>query len=225
MKEFHDKMVKMGFSRVLELLEQHFAANCEIVLHDLTDGYESTIVDIRHGHITGRKIGDCGSNLGLEVLRGTDVEGDRYNYITHTKDGKILRSSSTYFRDGDKVIGALCINTDITDSVRYESYLHAMNNYSLEIETGENKENKEFFVNDVTQLLDHLMLEGQRLVGKPAVLMSKEERLTFLKYLDDSGAFLISKSSERIGEFLGISKGTLYVYLETLRNAKEEDEK
>ncbi len=66
-------------------------------LHDLTRDYESTIVDIVNGHVSGRKVGDSGTNLGLEVLRGTKIDGDRFNCISNTRDGKVLRSSSIYF--------------------------------------------------------------------------------------------------------------------------------
>ena len=48
--------------------------------------------------------------------------------------------------------------------------------------------------------------------------MGREEKMKFLKYLDSKGAFLISKSSEKVCEFLGISKYTLYNYLETVRS-------
>ncbi|MEL7568846.1 MAG: helix-turn-helix domain-containing protein, partial [Bacillota bacterium] len=160
---------------------------------------------------------DCGSNLGLEVLRGSVVNGDRYNYITHTKDGKVLRSSSVYFfNDNNIVIGSLCINLDITEELRFENYLKARNNYSLDA----NEEN-EVFATDVKQLLEHFINEGQRLVGKPIVIMDRGERLQFLKYLDDAGAFLITKSSERIIQLMGISKGTLYSYLEILHKGND----
>jgi predicted transcriptional regulator YheO len=207
----------VAINKIIDLLEKQFGRNCEVVLHDLTKDYNHTIVDIRNGHVTGREIGDCGSNLGLEVLRGSVVNGDRYNYITHTKDGKVLRSSSVYFyNDNNKVIGSLCINLDITEELRFENYLKARNNYSLDV-----NEDKEVFATDVKQLLEHFISEGQRLVGKPIVLMDRGERLQFLKYLDDAGAFLITKSSERIIQLMGISKGTLYSYLEILRNGND----
>ena len=63
------------WQRLMSMLEYQFGSNCEIILHDLTKDYNHTIVDIRNGHITDRNIGDCGSNLGLEVLRGTVQEG------------------------------------------------------------------------------------------------------------------------------------------------------
>ncbi len=207
-------------SKVMDALEQHFGSHCEIVLHDLTREYDHTIVDIRNGHITGRKVGDCGSNLGLEVLRGTVVNGDRFNYITHTQDAKILRTSSIYFRDENgRVVGSLCINSDITESVRYEAYLHAANNYSLEAASGKT----EVFATDVKQLLEHFLMEGQKLIGKPAMLMNKNERAQFLQYLDQNGVFLITKSSERVCEFLGISRYTLYACLDKLRNGAKAE--
>lgn len=61
--------------QLLTLVELHFGTKCEVVLHDLTKDYNHTIVDIRNGDITHRSIGGCGSNLGLEVLRGTVLDG------------------------------------------------------------------------------------------------------------------------------------------------------
>jgi predicted transcriptional regulator YheO len=206
--------------QVMDLLEQHMGYNCEIVLHDLTGDYDRTIVDIRNGHITGRRVGDCGSNLGLEVLRGTVVDGERYNYITYTPDAKVLRSSSMYMRDDSgRVVGALCVNTDITQSVKYEQYLHEMNNMSAD----RSGRTPEVFAQDVKQLLEHLLEEGERLVGKRAPEMTKDDRVSFIRHLDRSGAFLITKSSERVCEFLGISKYTLYATLDKLRNGEKAD--
>ena len=73
------------FKKLLDMLVQQLGSNSEIVLHDLKNDYSKTIIDIRNGHVTGRKIGGFGSNLGLEVLKGTVKDGDRYNYITRLK--------------------------------------------------------------------------------------------------------------------------------------------
>ena len=48
--------------------------------------------------------------------------------------------------------------------------------------------------------------------------MNREEKIQFLKYLNDKGAFLITKSGERIQSFLGISKYTMYSYLDMIKN-------
>lgn len=211
MKEIKDE--EKLFSQILALISTHFGNDCEVVLHDLTRDYNHTIVDIRNGHVTNRKIDDCGSNLGLEILRGNVVDGDRFNYVTHTADGRILRSSSIYITDdNNKVIGSLCINSDITETVHFEGYLKQYNQYNIGQE--------EVFVHDVNDVLEFLIKQGQIKVGKSADQMTKREKLEFLGYLDSKGALLITKSGDRICELLNISKFTLYNYLETVRSKK-----
>ena len=198
------------FEQILTLIASQFGSNCEVVLHDLTNDYDHTIVDIRNAQVTGRSIGGCGSNLGLEVLNGSIVDGDRYNYVTTTADGRILRSSSIYIRnDEGRVIASICINLDITESIQFEGFLRKYNHF----ETSQN----EFFAQDVNNLLDYLIQQAQNLVGKKPKDMSKEERLTFLTYLYRKGAFQISKSGVKFCEVLDVSKFTLYNDLEIIR--------
>ena len=52
-----------------------------------------------------------------------------------------------------------------------------------------------------------------KLVGKPVALMNKEDKVTAIQFLNDSGAFLITKSGDKVSSYLGISKFTLYSYM------------
>ncbi|MFB5660238.1 transcriptional regulator [Alteribacillus sp. HJP-4] len=203
------------FSSIIKGIAAQFGDKCEVVLHDLTEGYESTIVAIENAHITGRKVGDPGSNLGLEVLRGKTNAGDRYNYITQTKDGKVLRSSSMYLKnDEQEVIGCICINFDISDFIVAENVMKGltMNGMNQEV-----PEVKEAFVSDVNELLDFLLNECQNEIGKPVSHMSKHERMQAIKFLDQKGAFLVKKAGDRVCKFFDISKFTLYNYLDEIR--------
>lgn len=210
------------WQKLLNMMEQQFGPRCEIILHDLTRDYAHTIVDIRNGHITGREIGDCGSNLGLEVLRGTVQDGDRYNYVVHTPDGKILRSSTMFLHnDEGAVIGSLCINLDITQSVAFEGFLHQFNGYTPGAET---EPRKETFDGDINGVLEFLLQQATELAGKPVEELSREEKIRFVGYLDAKGAFLVTKSSDRVCECLKISRFTLYNYLDLVRGKREKQE-
>jgi predicted transcriptional regulator YheO len=192
-----------------------FGENCEVVLHDLTRPYDSTIVAIENGHVTGRKVGDPGTNLGLELLRGTVQDGNKHNYVTQTKDGRILRSTSLYMRNSSgKVIGALCINFDITDLTMAEKTLQSLTSSGLQPEV------RESFVSNVNDLLDSLIQEAQESIGKPPALMSKEDKIKVIHLLDSKGAFLIKKAGDKICGYLGISKFTLYQYLDESKHAE-----
>ncbi|KKI92117.1 hypothetical protein WQ54_11105 [Bacillus sp. SA1-12] len=201
------------FRSLIKGIAAQFGDKCEVVLHDLTGSYESTIVAIENGHITGRKIGDPGSNLGLEVLRGTVKDGDRYNYITQTSDGKILRSTSIYLKNSkEEIIGSICINLDISDFIVAENTIKSITM------NGMNQDVQEVFVNDVNDLLEYLLKECQKEIGKPVFHMSKEEKLKALEFLDKRGAFLIKKAGDRVCNFFDISKFTLYNYLDDIRS-------
>lgn len=215
--ELNSKFFDMDFfNRLIDMLEQQLGRNSEIVLHDLRNGYEHTIADIRNGEITGRKIGGTGSNLGLEVLQGTTGHGDKYNYITKLPDGRYLRSSSLYIRDKEgEVMGCLCINTDITETLKFEQVLKEMNRCDLS-----NNSEDEIFVTDVNQLLECIIEKTREIIGKSPEEMTRDDKKEFVRILNEKGAFLITKSGERVQEYLGISKYTLYNYLGSSKNTK-----
>lgn len=213
-------MNEHSMGQIMDLIANLFGSRCEVVLHDLDKPYDHTLVDIRNGHITGRTIGDCGSNLGLEVIRGTVKNGDKFNYITHTRDGKVLRSATVYLRNPEgKVKFALCANLDITESLKFETYLQELNQYQVGDTTTD-----EVFVNNVGELLDHFLQKGQEHVGKPMEEMNKEDKLALLEFLDLKGAFLINKAGQRVCEALRISKFTLYNYLDQIHHANGESD-
>lgn len=203
---------------IIKGIAAQFGENCEVVLHDLTKGYDSTIVAIENGHVTGRKVGDPGSNLGLEVLRGTVEDGDKYNYITHTKDGNVLRSTSIYFKNNEnKVIGSLCINFDISEYLAAENSLRSITMHDL----GQVQEVNETFASDVSELLDSLLQSCLKEIGKPLSLMSKEDKIKGIEFLDKKGAFLVKKSGDKVCEFFDISKFTLYKILDQIRKPEK----
>ena len=108
-------------------LARQFGPNCEIVVHDLDSNDEdSSIVAIENGQVTGRKVGDGPSHVVLEALRGDREKlQDHLCYLTKTKDGRVLRSSTIFIREDEEdpashPIGIISINYDITRLVAME---------------------------------------------------------------------------------------------------------
>ncbi|MFF2483306.1 transcriptional regulator [Paenibacillus sp. NPDC058071] len=193
-----------------------FGDNCEVVVHDWSRPYDSTIVWIENGHVTGRKVGDPGTNLGLEIMRGTTEGDNRHNYVTQTKEGRLLRSTSMYVKNKEgKIIGAVCINFDITELTIAEKTLQSLTASGLQPV-------RESFVTNVGDLLDTLIQEAQELIGLPPSHMLKEDKVRMIQLLDQKGAFLIKKAGEKICQYLGISKYTLYSYLDESKSTAGE---
>ncbi len=208
------------YKRLAHALALQFGSSCEVVVHDLeTKDPSHSIVAIENGHVTGRKLGDGPSHVVLEALHAGDAKlEDRPAYLTKTADGKILKSSTVFIRDeGGHAVGIFAINYDIT-------ILRAMGDTIAEVVGTEPSAPREPepIVRSVADLLDDLIEQSVQLVGTPVALMSKEEKVRAIRYLNDTGAFLITKSGPKVCKFFGISKYTLYSYLDEAR-ASEKD--
>ena len=59
------------------------------------------------------------------------------------------------------------------------------------------------------------------LVGKPVALMTKDDKVKAIRYLSKSGALMITKSGDKIAKHFGISKYTLYSYLDNSKTGGE----
>ena len=189
-----------------------FGSNCEVVVHDVSGkGTDSTIVAIENGHITGRKVGDGASQVALEqTLKADSQPLDRLCYLTKTPDGKILKSSTMYIRGkSGRVSAILGINYDISALLMVEGAVRELTAASND--TGTSEPQKIVNVND---LLTELIEQSVALVGKPVALMNKEDKMKAIGFLSQSGAFLVTKSGDKIAKYFGISKYTLYSYID-----------
>lgn len=202
-------------------LTLQFGQNCEVVIHDLrAKSLDNTVVFIENGHISGRQVGDGPSHVVLEAKgkKASELE-DRYGYLTRTKDGRILKSTTIYFGnpESDRVDYVLSVNYDITSLMTIDAAVRSI--ISTE-EENHSAKRPERITQNVSDLLDDLIEQSVELIGKPVALMSKDEKVKAINFLNDAGAFLITKSGDKVAGFYGISKYTLYSYIDINNNKK-----
>ena len=197
---------------------RQFGSNCEVVVHDLcAEDPEHSVVVIENGHVTGRRLGDGPSHVVWEALKADpDSLEDRLSYLTRTEDGKLLKSSTMYVRnDEGKPIALFAINYDITMMKLMEDTIQEFTR------TDASAQEPQTITHNVNDLLEELIKQSAKLVGKPVALMNKEDKVKAIRFLNDSGAFLITKSGQRVCNFFGISKYTLYSYIDEAKGDKE----
>lgn len=209
-------------SHTLDFLKQlahglaiQFGSSCEIAIHDLkTKDLEKSIVYIENGHVSNRQTGDGPSGIVLETLQSDpSTIHDKLSYLTKTEDGRILKSSTFYIRDDDGSISYIfSLNYDITAftaaSTAIQSLIATKDN--LPDLTGDSPRQ---ITHNVNELLDLLIEQAVAKVGKPVAMMNKDDKVAVVQYLDHAGAFLITKSGDKVSSYLGISKFTLYSYM------------
>ena len=206
--------------QIASALAAQFGSGCEVVIHDLSRNPDHSIVAIINGHVSGRKVGDGASNVVMEQLRTQDPEPkDHLCYLTKTPDGKILKSSTVYIRDRKgKVSAILAINYDISALLMVESALHGL--VSTE---GPQPSEPEKIVN-INDLLEELIQQSVALVGKPVALMNKDDKVRAIQFLSRHGAFLVTKSGDKVAKHFGISKYTLYSYIDLKQEEKRHEQ-
>lgn len=206
----------LGFLKQLAHgLAIQFGSSCEIAIHDLkTKDLERSIVYIENGHVSNRQTGDGPSGIVLETLQSDpSTIHDKLSYLTKTEDGRILKSSTFYIRDDDGSISYIfSLNYDITAftaaSTAIQSLVATKDNFPDL--TGDSPRQ---ITHNVNELLDVLIEQAVAKVGKPVAMMNKDDKVAVVQYLDHAGAFLITKSGDKVSSYLGISKFTLYSYM------------
>ena len=162
--------------------------------------------------MTGRSVGDGPSDAVFDAIRkGKKAEdpADHSGYLMKTSDGKILKCSTSYIRDDDGSLHYVFgINNDIKNLTLIDSALHSL------ITPQDTQKNPKEITQNVNDLLNRLIEESVALVGKPVALMNKEDKVKAIQFLNDSGAFLITKSGDKVANYFGISKYTLYSYID-----------
>lgn len=206
--------------QIAAALAAQFGPNCEVVVHDLAgDTEEPAIVHIENGHVTGRKVGDGPSQVVMDqILSGEEDPQDQLAYLTRTPDGKILKSSTMFIRDGrGKVTAILSVNYDISALMMVHNAIDGL----VQISPNEQSGQRNITVLNVNDVLSGLIEQSVALVGKPVALMNKEDKVRAIRFLSEHGAFLITKSGDKVAKYFGISKYTLYSYIDTKQEEKK----
>lgn len=216
MKQTEKEYLLDFVSRLVDALGQTFGKYCEIVVHDFNSP-ESSIIAIANGSLTGRKVGDTLDALGFQLLKNHPA-ADLLNYRTKTKEGKELRSLSVFLRDDKgQIFGALCVNVDISGLLKAQEWVQeALGSASTTID--------ERFEHSVDEVLETLIQNAISSIGKNPPDMTREEKVAIVAYLEAKGAFLIRYSVERVAELLGMTKYTIYNYLDEIKKKQDVGE-
>lgn len=208
-----DPILKTYFP-LADIIAGTFGNNCEVVVHDLSQP-KSSVVYVANGDVTGRKIGQSFDHLVKQVLLNKDFKDDRViNYRFDTSNGKKIKSSSALIRDTDgEVIGMLCINCDLTVYQLMQSQLNSF------LSIGTEEAETEIDVNqDVMAVIDALIL---RIVGDSDVKnLTRKKSVELIKFMDEKGIFLVKGIVDKVAAIMGVSKVTIYSYLDEAKGKR-----
>ena len=208
---------------IVRMLGTMVGNHIEVVLHDITKP-ESSIVAIANGHVSGRRIGnpilsgpkdDQGFAAAKEQLSagGEGVHSVIEGYATLSRSGRQLRSSTVVFRDAaGEPFAALCLNADHSVIEAAHTWLGTLlqrPNGTAAVPSDEQP--------DLDALIRDIIADAVQRLGRPVALMRKDEKIAAVEAMMQRGLFMVRGGVERAATTLGVTRFTIYNYLEALR--------
>lgn len=197
--------------RTADIFVEMMGSRCEVAVHDF-DNLDQSLIHLA-GTLTDRDIGSPITDLVLEKLQTSSSNvSDFANYKTVSKNGAVMKSSTVFLRDQyHEVVGALCINIDLSLLIQLGGEIQDF------IAVNEEKNNDENFYNTVNEVIENMTQQALQKHYKVATQLDTEEKIEVIRELETKGAFLIKGSTEYLAQILGVSKYTIYNYLQKIR--------
>lgn len=197
---------KMLFDQLQQIahgLGETFAPFCEVVLHDLTDPGNAIIAI--HNNLSGRKVGQPATELGLARIADPDYAPVIANYANAFADGRQAKSTSIGIKDADGTyVAALCLNVDLT---LFHGLQSAIGQFvSVDAGSAPREQLNPAGAETIRARIDHF---AARRATTPRAL-SADDRRMLLRELKEAGCMQVRRSSDIIAAHLGVSRATVY---------------
>jgi predicted transcriptional regulator YheO len=186
----------------------------EVVLHDVK---KNQIVKI-FNNFTQRQVGDSSciddiKSKGFE--KGPDIHGPfkQKNFYGHD----IKYTTCVLRNDDGKAIGLMCINFNI------EGIQHIQNVFNLFLETTADSSNLDELFNDDWENRINIFVQRFRKERNCAFSkLTTQDRIQLVHSLHEAGAFRATNAVSYTAKILGVSRATIYNYLNTMEMNKPE---
>ncbi|MFJ1600380.1 transcriptional regulator [Streptomyces sp. NPDC088261] len=108
-----DELLLRESEKIVVALGRMFPGLCEVVLHDLRDPEHA--VRAIEGGLSGRRVGDPATELGLARIQDPGYPDVLQNYPNRFPDGRAAKSTSIGIRNGEgRFVAAICLNLDVS---------------------------------------------------------------------------------------------------------------
>ena len=228
----------LQYTRIVEFLGQALGPDYEIVLHEILPE-QSRVAAIANGGISGRSVGAPITNAALRMIIQKQYEANDYNinYTGQLANGKTIRASTMFIKDGGKLVGLLCINFDdsrfheISDSllrlVHPDDFVHrhyfpsdAPAKQPMQPQHSA-AQSAEHFQSDMNGLMEDLFETVTKDAGVPLRRLTQAERAEIVARLYEQGMYELRGAVQFTVEKLGCSQASVYRYIKNAKAAEE----
>ena len=230
------------YTVLVEYLGATLGPDYEVVLHEILPE-TSRVAAIANGTISGRSVGAPITNAALRMIMQKQYETSDYNlnYTGQLANGKTIRSSTMFIKDGGKLVGLLCINFDdsrfheISDAIlklnHPDDFVHH-HYFPVDAPAKQPMQPQhaaavpaEHFQSDMNSLMEELFETVTKSVNVPLDRLTQAERTRIIAQLHEQGMFELRGAVQFTVKKLSCSQASIYRYIKKAKageNAQNE---
>lgn len=207
-----DKEILNMYILMVDFIADICGPSYEVLLHDVSMP-QSSVIAIRNGHHSGRAVGYPMTELALKIMQSGDYKKNDYiaNYNGYSEGKKYL--SSTYFiKNGDRLIGMLCINNNMSSINNFQSAFEALMK-RFDFSSSTDSEYEEHIDTPVESLAYSIIDKTINAMNMEPERLTIDEKIKIVHELDRQGIFILKGGVAETASKLKISEATVYRYL------------
>ncbi|MDR5839058.1 PAS domain-containing protein [Caballeronia sp. LZ034LL] len=183
-------------------LGETLAPFTEVVVHDLRSPKHAVLAI--HNNLSGRKVGDPATELGLARIADDAYPQILANYANRFADGRQAKSTSIGIKDSDgRYIAALCLNVDVT---LFRSLTNMLDQFSSLGTDGVRESLDPSSADSLRERIDRFAVSQ---ATTPQALRA-DQRRALMQALKQEGFLDLRRSMETVAQHLGVSRATVY---------------
>ncbi|MBS5603971.1 MULTISPECIES: helix-turn-helix transcriptional regulator [Enterocloster] len=207
------------YKQLVPFLGEVLGKNSKIVLFDLSQKKEQVIA-IANGTLEGQGIGAPLTDLARSIIKKESWKNQDYmtNFLGRTQDGQLLRSSNLFIKENGKLVGLLCINSNIEEYQRISRDVLRLSGLPEDFFTiSPQPVEVEHLSETITNAGEITRFTIRDLYGQIEVdRLTQTEKLEIIKALKKKDIFLIKGSVSQVAAALKCSEASIYRYLSTI---------
>lgn len=206
-----DKTILKSYQLAIEGLSEYLGSGYEIILHSL-ENLEHSVIGIKNGKLSGRKIGAPITDLALKMLNEMGDDPKPISYF-NKKDGVTLKSATIpIIGENNRVIGLMCLNFYM--NMTLENILSEFN-----IKNEINSQNYiENFNENLDSIIQSTMQKAINSVNSNRNIHASNKNKEIINILYEKGIFNIKESVQYVADYMNISKNTVYLHIRNIEN-------
>ncbi len=220
------------YTVLVEYLGATLGPDYEVVLHEILPE-TSRVAAIANGTISGRSVGAPITNAALRMIMQKQYETSDYNlnYTGQLANGKTIRSSTMFIKDGGKLVGLLCINFDESRLIHPDDFVHH-HYFPVDAPAKQPMQPQhaaavpaEHFQSDMNSLMEELFETVTKSVNVPLDRLTQAERTRIIAQLHEQGMFELRGAVQFTVKKLSCSQASIYRYIKKAKageNAQNE---